>query len=101
MNKKLLIGIGAGVLIYWVWSRNKAGKSLNPFAKSSSFDGDEGFFNLTGVKTTSSGCQVYPGSTSASVGTILDGNRIIVSNGPNSTVVCPKSNTATGLPIRG
>lgn len=104
-NKKLLLGLGAGVLIYWVWSRNKAGKSLNPFAKSSSFDGDDDFFNAVdprGVrfKTTSAGCQVYQGQCNASVGTIIDGNKIIVSNSPNC-VVCPKSNTATGMPVQG
>jgi len=105
MNKKLLIGIGAGVLIYWIYTRNKAGKSLNPFAKTSSFDGDMDFYNAVDprevrFKTTSAGCQIYQGSTSAPVGTILDGNRVIVSNGPSTTVVCPRSNTSTGLPVK-
>lgn len=103
-NKKILLGIGAGVLIYWIYTRNKAGKSLNPFAKSSSFAGDDNFFNAVDprevkFKTTSSGCQVYQGSCNASAGTIIDGNKIIVSNSSTSCVVCPRSNTATGMPI--
>jgi hypothetical protein len=113
-NKKILLGVGAVALIYWVYTRNKAGKSLNPFAKSSSFaggddffkfDGDDDFFNAVDprqvrFKTTSAGCQVYQGQCNASVGTIIDGNKIIVSNSPNC-VVCPKSNTPTGMPVRG
>ena len=40
-NQKIAIGVGAGVLILWAYSRNKAGKSLNPFSKSSSLDGSD------------------------------------------------------------
>ena len=106
-NKKILLGIGAGVLIYWIYTRNKAGKSLNPFAKSSSFAGmDNDFFNAVDprevkFKTTSAGCQVYTGSCNAPAGTIIDGVKIIVYNSSTSCVVCPRSNTPTGMPVRG
>ena len=42
-----LAGVG-----YWIYSRNKAHKSLNPFAKSTSFTGGNGFFNATGKTMT-------------------------------------------------
>ena len=38
-----LAGVG-----YWIYTRNKAGKSLNPFAKSTNFTGANGFYNATG-----------------------------------------------------
>jgi len=40
-NQKILLGIGGLALIYWIYTRNKAGKSLNPFSKSASFTADE------------------------------------------------------------
>ena len=94
-NKKILLGIGAGVLIYWAWKRNKAGKSLNPFAKSSSFTGDNGFFNFT----KASGCTINGTCPNVPVGTLLDGNRIVVSN-TSGCVICPRSNTSTGMPVQ-
>lgn len=119
-NKKILFGIGAGVLIYWIYTRNKAGKSLNPFSSSSNFTGtwstdffqegkkafnDAGsFFNFTDTRDNkynnfSAGCQVYQGSCNAPAGTFLDGNRVIVKSDKDSCVVCPRSNTATGMPV--
>jgi hypothetical protein len=45
-NTKTIIGVVAiGAVAYWVWKRNKAGKSLNPF---SNFSGDDNFFNASG-----------------------------------------------------
>jgi hypothetical protein len=46
-NQKIAIGVGAGALILWAWSRNKAGKSLNPFAKSTMSDDSSSNFSFT------------------------------------------------------
>lgn len=45
MKKNTIITVAVlGVIAYWIYSRNKANKSLNPFAKSSKFTGDEATF---------------------------------------------------------
>ena len=45
MKKKTMITIAViGVIGYWIYTRNKAKKSLNPFAKSSNFTADENTF---------------------------------------------------------
>jgi hypothetical protein len=42
MKKNTIITIAVvGALAYWIYSRNKAKKSLNPFAKAKSFTADE------------------------------------------------------------
>jgi hypothetical protein len=51
---KTILGVVAlGAVAYWLYNRNKQGKSLNPF---SNFSGDDNFFNLTaaggGTKTS-------------------------------------------------
>jgi len=112
---KMIVGVvGIGLVAYYVWMRRKQGKSILPFGKSSSFTGDEDFFNKFsgddnffnlqgGVKgsevTTTKGCQIYAGD-GVSVGTILDGTRIVVRSDNGTTLVCPRSRTETGLPIK-
>jgi hypothetical protein len=46
-NTKIALGVGAVALAYWIYTRNKAGKSLNPFANSSNYAGND-FFNVSG-----------------------------------------------------
>jgi len=59
-NQKIAIGLGLGVVAYFIYTRNKAGKSLNPFSKSSSFAGGDDFFNASGM-TSRRGGRVYGG----------------------------------------
>ena len=45
MKKKTIITIAVlGAIGYYLYSRKKAGKPLNPFSKSSSFTGNESTF---------------------------------------------------------
>jgi hypothetical protein len=47
-NTKILLGLAvAGAVGYFIYSRKKAGKSLNPFANSSNYAGND-FFNADG-----------------------------------------------------
>jgi hypothetical protein len=103
-TKTIIAVVGIGLVAYYVWMRKKQGKSMMPFGKSSSFSGDENFFNLQGgvqggTTTTSKGCQLYAGD-GVVVGTILDGTRIVVRSDNGTTLVCPRSRTETGLPIK-
>lgn len=42
MKQKTIITIAVvGAIAYWIYSRNKAKKPLNPFDKSSNFTADE------------------------------------------------------------
>ena len=50
-TKTIAMVLGLGAIGYWIYTRNKAKKSLNPFSKSSSFDGED-FFNASGGKTS-------------------------------------------------
>jgi len=43
-NKTIGTALILGAVAYYVYSRKKAGKPLNPFSKSSSFTGDEATF---------------------------------------------------------
>jgi hypothetical protein len=38
-----------GAVGYWIYSRNKANKSLNPFAKSKSFASYDGYYGADGI----------------------------------------------------
>ena len=99
MKKKTIITIAVlGAIGYWLYSRKKAGKPLNPFSKSSSFTGDEATFweesfhsfsapNPNGIPVK--GCQVYQGNTSVTVPHRLANGDVIVKTGGGSTVVCP------------
>jgi hypothetical protein len=58
-TKTIAMVLGLGAIGYWIYTRNKAKKSLNPFAKSSSFDGED-FFNASGM-TSRRGGRVYGG----------------------------------------
>jgi hypothetical protein len=45
MKKKTIITIAVlGAIGYYIYSRKKAGKPLNPFSNSKSFTADEGTF---------------------------------------------------------
>jgi hypothetical protein len=80
MKKNTIITIAVlGAVGYWIYSRNKAKKSLNPFARSSSFAG--------GGKRK--GCEVYAGNVSTPIPWRLDNGDIIVKTGGGTTVVCP------------
>jgi hypothetical protein len=53
-NTKIVLGLAGAVAVgYWIYSRKKAGKSLNPFAKSTNFTGGDNFFNASGKTMTS------------------------------------------------
>ena len=95
MNKKtqILIGVAAVAgLAIWLANRNKKKDSIFAnFAKSSS--------------RAAVGCKFYAGSCGHSVGTRItnwvDGGGqqgIIVSSSSSQCLVCPVSNTASGLP---
>jgi hypothetical protein len=93
---KTILGVLAlGYIAFYLYKRKQSGKPLLPFGN---FSGDDNFFNVIGKYPQS--CTVHAGSTNASVGTILDGGRIIVQNKPN-TIICPISNTPSGLPVQG
>jgi len=48
-NTKIALGLAGAVAVgYWIYSRKKAGKSLNPFANSSNYAGND-FFNADGT----------------------------------------------------
>ena len=97
-NKTIGTALILGAVAYYVYSRKKAGKSLNPFSKSSSFTGDEATFweesfhsfsapNPDGKRVV--GCQVYKGDVSVPIPTRLANGDVIVKTGGGSTVVCP------------
>lgn len=94
-TKTILGVVVVGYIAYYLYKRKKSGKSLLPFGN---FSGDDNFFNVVGKYPQ--GCQWYAGTTNAIVGTILDGNRIIVQNKPN-TIICPRSDTPSGMPVQG
>ena len=85
-NKTILTILVLGAVGYWIYSRKKANKSLNPFAKSSSFAGDDNFFNYTSGRKN---CEVYAGNVSVPIPTRLANGDVIVKTGGGSTVVCP------------
>ena len=98
MKTKTIIGaLALGGLAFWIYKRKKDKKSLNPFAKSSSFAGDDNFFNLTQVGTYTS-CQTFSGNAGY-VGMPVGSNGVIVATGNGRTIVCPKGQTST-MPIR-
>ena len=92
-NKTIGTALIIGAVAYYVYSRKKAGKPLNPFSKSSSFTGDESTFweesfsNASGKRVK--GCQVYKGDVNVPIPTRLANGDVIVKSGGGSTVVCP------------
>lgn len=100
MNKKTQMWIGILAIAggaYWLMTQKKK---------------DRVFANLRGgfaAPPSPPGCQIYEGpctaggSGVASVGTIIQGwsgtDGIIVANSSTRCIVCPKSDTPTGLPI--
>jgi hypothetical protein len=101
MNKKTQMWIGVVALAgaaYFLYNKNKKEKV---------------FANLRGggFSAPTPGCQIYEGSCNtggtsgnASVGTIIQGwsggtDGIIVANSSTRCIVCPKSDTPTGLPL--
>jgi len=97
-NKTIVTILVLGAVGYWVYTRNKAKKSLNPFAKSSKFTGDEAtffddtYFNASGRR----GCEVYAGNVSVRVPFRLGNGDIVVKTGGGTTVVCPPNQQGIG-----
>jgi hypothetical protein len=97
-NKTIGTALILGAVAYYIYSRKKAGKPLNPFSKSSSFTGDEHTFwedtfvsfsapNPDGKRVV--GCQVYKGDVAVNIPHRLANGDVIVRTGGGSTVVCP------------
>ena len=93
MKNKTIVTIAVlGAVGFWIYSRKKAKKSLNPFAKTSSFTGDEvsywdnAFSNASGRRKN---CEVYQGNVNVPVPLRLDNGDVIVKTGGGTTVVCP------------
>jgi hypothetical protein len=98
MKTKTILGaLALGGVAFYLYKRKKDGKSLNPFAKSSSFAGDEGFFNLTQVGYYTS-CQTFSGNAGY-VGMPVGSNGVIVATGNGRTIVCPKGQSSN-MPIK-
>lgn len=47
-TKKILTFAVIGFAGYWIYTRTKQKKSINPFAKSNSFDAESSYFNAIG-----------------------------------------------------
>jgi hypothetical protein len=104
MKTKTIIGaLALGGLAFYLYKRKKDGKSLNPFAKSSSFSGDDKFFNLTQGAT----CKIYQGSGGDLYqGRIIQGwvdghgqAGVVVRSSNGTTLICPVGQTST-MPIK-
>ena len=85
-NKTIGTALILGAVAYYVYSRKKANKSLNPFSKSSNF---VSFAQGNPTGTPVKGCQVYAGNVSVPISTRLANVDAIVKTGGGSTVVCP------------
>jgi len=99
-TKTILVIGGLSIVGYLIWKKSNSKKNANGMQRLSN--------KLSGKRTTlnsDSGCAFQGGScvdgsgNPQPVGTILDGNRIIVSNSSSNCLVCPKSSTDTGLPL--
>jgi hypothetical protein len=88
-----------GFVGYWVYNRMRQKKSINPFAKSSSFTADENTFmddSYSNAIGKLKGCQVYSGNVSTPIPFRLDNGDIIVKTGGGTTVVCPPNQQGIG-----
>lgn len=95
MNKKTQMWIGVAAVVglaYWIWNKNTSKK-------------EKVFANLlaSGSGKAAPGCKIYTGSCNASVGTIITaweagGVGIVVASNSQRCIVCPKSDTPTGMP---
>jgi hypothetical protein len=97
MDKKTQMWIGVAAIAgvaYWLWNKNTSKK-------------EKVFANLRGGSTNKRkdppACVVYDSSCNAAVGTIITewvggGAGIIVANSSTRCIVCPKSDTPTGMP---
>ena len=98
MNKKTQMWIGvvaiAGVT-FWLLNKDKS--------KDKVFSNASG--RLSRRAASAPGCVIYEGSCNSGVGTIIHGwiggtKGIIVANDSNHCIVCPVSQTPTGMPDR-
>jgi hypothetical protein len=81
-NKKLIIGLlVVGAVGFYFYKKNK-NKSKGA---SSSFTGDDNFFNITAKPK---GCEVVSGNVNVPVPYKLDDGRYIVGTGSGSTIIC-------------
>ena len=111
LSRKTVIGLVAVAAVgYYIYDRQRKGKSLNPFksftAEEDAFlnswlnvGGEEGAsvkggklvrYQGTGIFSTS-GCKTYRGNANSPVGTILDDGSIITATGAGFTTVCKRS----------
>jgi hypothetical protein len=100
-TKTILVIGGLSIVGYLLWKSSNSKKNANGMQKLSRILSSK----RTRQGTTEGGCSFQGGScvdgsgNLQPVGTILDGNRIIVSNSSKNCLVCPQSSTDTGLPI--
>jgi len=102
---KIILGVGALVLVgYLFWKKSNANTKQNAIGNRKLARKQERKRRAT-MGGQQGGC-VFQGGTCVDgsgnaqpVGTILDGNRVIVSNSSSNCLVCPKSDTESGLPI--
>ena len=99
MNKKtqMIIGVAAVAgVAYWLWTKNKKEKV---FANAVS----------TGKRKDPPACTLYDGpclsgGNAAPVGTIINGwvggsDGVVVANSSTRCLVCPRSDSPTGMPV--
>jgi hypothetical protein len=88
VTKKILTFAVLGAVGYWIYTRTKAKKSLNPFTKS--FTGDEQTFmdeaynNASGRGTK--GCYIVKGNVSVPIPFVLGNGDVVVKTGGGTTV---------------
>lgn len=100
LSRKTMIGLVVVAAIgYYIYDRNKKGKSLNPFKSFAGKDDsamgfaakeDSAFFNAVGggSMTRRTGCQTYAGNVSLPIGSRLADGRVITDTGRGTTTVC-------------
>lgn len=102
---KTILGVGALVLVgYFFWKKSKSDTKQNASGKRKlarklagkrmgTMGGEQGACAFQGGTCVDGSGNPQP------IGTILDGNRVIVSNSSSNCLVCPKSDTESGLPV--
>lgn len=93
-TKRILTFAVLGAVGYWIYTRMRSNKSINPFAKSKSFTANEVTYIDSAYSDFASGrrrrgCEIVAGNVSVPIPHRLDNGDVIVKTGGGTTVVCP------------